>query len=264
MGDRDHITSLERGLTILETVGASFKPLTLTEVSVRIKLSKTTTQRFLNTLCAVGYLKRDDSKRYALTRKILSLGFNFLTISNLTKIARHHIDELSSLLQRTVNLAVLDGFEIVYLYRQEVTRFLKYDLGPGSRLPAYCSSAGKILLAGLDDKELISLIEQNQLLPVTPKTITSKPLLLKEIQQTRKRGYSICDRELSMDLYSMAAPLFNDQGKLVAAVNVTMGSGSDRSSGKSKVVNMLTQTGEELSRLLGYQLPYPQFHSPLP
>lgn len=263
MGERDHITSLERGLGILETVGGSFKPLTLTEVATRAKLSKTTTQRFLNTLCAVGYIERDDSKRYILTRKILSLGFNFLTISNLTKIARHHIDELSSMLQRTVNLAVLDGFEIVYLYRKEVTRFLKYDLGPGSRLPAYCSSAGKILLAGLDDEALESLIHQHQLLPVTPKTITSNSLLLKEIKQTRERGYSICDRELSMDLYSMAVPLFNDQGKLVAAVNVTMGAGNDRNTSKNKVVKMLMQKGEELSRMLGYQLPYPQFRNQL-
>jgi len=258
MRDRNFITSLERGLKILEILGEASRPLSLTEIANHICLTKTTIQRFLHTLSAIGYVARDENKKYSLTSKVLSLGFNFLNSSTLTKLVRPHIDDLSLALEKTINLAVLDGFEVVYLYRKEVSRFLKYDLGPGSKLPAYCTAAGKILLAGLSDGDLRKIVEINELNPVTPKSITSKEKLLKDIEETRKRGYSICDRELSMDLYSMAVPLLNKDGKTIAAINVTMRAGSVNAHFRKGLINRLILKGEEISRLLGFEDIYKQ------
>lgn len=258
MRDRQFISSLERGLKILEILGEASMPLSLTEVAKRTRLTKTTIQRFLHTLFAIGYVTRDENKKYSLTPKVLSLGFNFLNKSALTKLVRPHIDDLSLALEKTINLAVLDGFEVVYLYRKEVRRFLKYDLGPGSRLPAYCTAAGKILLAGLPDDNLLKILEINDLNPITPKTITSKERLWEEIEKTRKRGYSICDRELSMDLYSMAFPLLDKEGKTIAAINITMSAGSANARFRKDLINRLTLKSEEISRLFGFEGIYKQ------
>jgi IclR family pca regulon transcriptional regulator len=258
MRDRKYIISLERGLKILEIFGESARRLTLTEVASACSLNKTAAQRFLYTLCTLGYLTRDENKKYQLSTKILSLGFNFLNSSDLRSVCKPHIDSLSAEIDRTVNLGVLDGFEVIYLYRKEVTRYLKYDLYAGSRLPAYCVSIGKVLLAGLNEKDLKDRIERMTLNPITRKTVTSKPKLWDEIMQTRKRGYSICDRQLSMDLYSMAVPLINERQEAIAAVNVTM---DPRESGmeiKRKIAKKLINTGLSLSRILGYQGPYPK------
>jgi IclR family pca regulon transcriptional regulator len=258
MRDRQFITSLERGLKILEILGEASRPLSLTEIADQTLLTKTTIHRFLHTLYTIGYINRDENKKYSLTSKILSLGFNFLNSSTLTKLVRPYIDGLSLELDNTINLAILDGFEVVYLYRKEVTRFLKYDLGPGSKLPAYCTAAGKILLAGLSDEKFKMILKMNELKPVTPKTITLKKVLLKEIEKTQERGYSICDRELSMDLYSMAVPLLNKEGKTIAAINVTMSAGKKNARFRKDLIKRLAQKGWEISRLLGFEGIYTQ------
>lgn len=258
MRDRKYIISLERGLKILGIFGESARKLTLTELASACSLNKTAAQRFLYTLCALGYLTRDENKKYQLSTKILSLGFSFLNSSDLRSVCKPHIDSLSSEINRTVNLGILDGFEVIYLYRKEVTRYLKYDLFAGSRLPAYCVSIGKILLAGLTDEDLKDRIARMTLNPITRKTVTSKLKLWDEIMQTRKRGYSICDRQLSMDLYSMAVPLINERQEVIAAVNVTMDSRESEMGIKGKIAQKLINTGLLISKILGYHGPYPK------
>jgi IclR family pca regulon transcriptional regulator len=255
------VKSLERGLRILEIFGESSGPLTLTEVANLAKLNKTATQRFLHTLHSLGYLNCNGSKRYSLDVKTLTLGFNFFNSSNLRMLVKPYVDELSSELGKTVNLAVLDNHDILFLYRKEVRRFLNYDLQAGSKLPPYCTASGKILLAGLTDEELKKRIAEMELHQITSKTITSKKNLRKEIMKTRKRGYSICDRELSMDLYSIAVPLINDQRKTIAAINVSSEVKNRDRQTQEKIIVKLTQTGKLISRILGYKGSYPKFLS---
>jgi IclR family pca regulon transcriptional regulator len=259
--DNNCIKSLERGLRILEIFGEASRPLTLTEIANLSNLNKTATQRFLYTLCSLGYLIRKESKRYSLGTKVLCLGFNFLNSSNLRMMAKTYLDELSYELDKIINLAVLDNLDILFLYRKEVRKFLKYDLHAGSKLPAYCTASGKILLAGLSNEELRKLISKMELHQVTPETITSKESLWEEIIKTRKRGYSICDRELSMDLYSIAVPLINAESKIVASINVSMDAKDKESLGIEKIITKLTNSGEQISHILGYQGPYPQLSS---
>ena len=243
MRDNNYIKSLERGLKILELFGEHSRPLTLTEIANLSNLNKTTTQRFLHTLCTLGYVIREENKRYSLGTRIIALGFDFLNSSNLAMIARPYLDELSSELDKTVNMAVLDDINIIFLYRKEVRRFLKYDLHAGSKLPAYCTASGKILLAGLSDEELGTRINRMELHQVTPRTITSKEELRKEIMKTRKRGYSICDRELSMDLYSLAVPLINSGKKTVAAINISVEAKDIKGLGLEAIISKLTKKG---------------------
>jgi len=114
MRDRDHIKSLERGLRILEIFAESSRSLTLTEVATSSNLSKTSTHRFLKTLCSLGYLNREEDRRYLLGTAVISLGFSFLNSSNLRTMVKPYLDELSSELNKTVNLAVLDNLSILF------------------------------------------------------------------------------------------------------------------------------------------------------
>jgi len=257
--DRNFIQSLARGLSILELCAKSSRPLTLTEIANQAQLTKTAAQRFLNTLSVLGYLRREENKRYVLTAKVLSLSCNFLNTSSLATIAKPYLDELSARLGKTVNLAVLEDVHTLFLYHKEVRKFMKYDLGPGSKLPCYAGSLGKALLAGLGDKELKARMNKIEFFPITPKTISSKQELMKEIMITRKRGYSICDQELSMDLYSIGSPLLDKQGQVVAAINVSMEFNFKASPNLKASINLLLEKGEMISNSLGYDGPYPYY-----
>ena len=136
---------------------------------------------------------------------------------------------------------------------------MKYDIGPGSKLPCYAASLGKVLLAGLSDKELNERIDRIDFYPITPKTISSKKKLRQEILATRKRAYGICDQELSLDMYSIAVPLLNNQGEVVAAINVSMEFGFRDSPNLQRTIKLLMKQGKMISSSLGYHGPYPSY-----
>lgn len=257
--DRNTIQSLAHGLNILELCAKAPQPLTLTEIANQAQLTKTTVQRFLNTLCAQGYLRRENNKSYVLAARVLSLAYSFMHTSSLVPMAKPFLDELSAQLDKTVNLAVLEDVNTLILYRKEVRKFMKYDLGPGSKLPCYAGSLGKALLAGLNDKTLKARLHKIEFYPITPKTVASKKTLLNEIIATRKRGYSICDQELSLDMYSIGAPLLDKQGMVVAAINVSMEFSIKDSPKLEAVIESLLEKGKMISNSLGYNGPYPLY-----
>jgi len=173
--------------------------------------------------------------------------------------SRNALDQLSSELGKTVNLAVLEDVHTLCLYRKEVSRFLKYEHGPGTKLPCYAASLGKVLLAGVSDEELNKRMDKIEFYPITPKTISSKKKLREEIIETRKRGYSICDQELSMDMYSIAVPLLDSQGEVVAAINASLEFSFKDSPNLKNVIKRLIETGEMISNSLGYKGVYPSY-----
>ena len=256
---KNSIQSLARGLNILELVAESPLPITLTEITNRAHLTKTTTQRFLSTLCSLGYLRRRENKSYVLSTRVLSLAHLFFNTSSLVRMAKPYLDELSSELGKTVNLAVLEDVHTLFLYRREVRRFLKYDLGPGSKLPCYAGALGKALLAGLSNEELNKRIDKIEFYPITPKTIVSKRKLRENITETKKRGYSISDQELSQDMYSSAVPLLDKQGEVVAAINVSMEFNLKNNPNLKSTINLLLEKGKMISASLGYYGPYPSY-----
>jgi IclR family transcriptional regulator, pca regulon regulatory protein len=259
MRDKHSIQSLARGLSILELVAESSLPVTLTGIANQAHLTKTTSQRFLNTLCSLGYLHRRENKSYVLSTRVLSLASLFLNTSSLVRMAKPYLDELSSELGKTVNLAVLEDVHTLILYRKEIRRFMKYDLGPGSKLPCYAGSLGKALLAGLDHEEINKRLDRMEFYPITPKTISSKRKLRQEITDTKRRGYSICDQELSLDMYSVAVPLVDQQGEVIAAINVSMEFNSKGSPDLGSGIQKLIEKGKMISAVLGYHGPYPYY-----
>jgi IclR family transcriptional regulator, pca regulon regulatory protein len=257
ISQRNSIQSMVRGLNIMELFAQSVQPLTLTEIASQARLTKTTAQRFLNTLCVLGYIKRGDNKKYLLSTKVLSLAYGFLNTSSLVKMAKPYLDELSLELSKTVNLAVLDDVHTLCLYRKEVRRFMKFDIGPGSKLPCYAASLGKVLLSGLSDDELNKRINKIEFSPLTPKTILLKEKLREEVIETRKKGYAISDQELSLDMYSIAVPLFDNQGEMIAAINVSMEYHLKDDPNLETTLHILMERGEMICRNLGYNGPYP-------
>lgn len=253
MRDKNHIQSLERGLRILELVGEAPDPLTLTEIAGRMGLNKTTTQRFLNTLCALGYLDRNEHKRFVWGHRVLHLGYKYLNDTHLVQIAQPFIDTFSAAVAGTINLAVLEQDAVLFIYRKEVRRFLKYDLHPGSRLPAHCTASGKALLAALPDAELRQALDRMPLERATARTITAKADLWDDLMATRERGYSICDRELSMDLVSMGVALYDNRGEVLAAMNVSLDAAAVEKKHLHEVAARLLQTGASISKALGYR-----------
>lgn len=216
------ISSLVRGMAVLEALAASSTPLTLSQIARLIDTNKTTATRFCYTLSKLGYITRDAQLRYHLTPHVLSLGYASIRSSGWIKIARYYIEELSKEIAETVNLAILDGNEILYLVRVKTEQILPYDLMIGSKLPAHSTSMGKILLAfGLEEK-MHDLLANLDLKPFTHRTIVRKDGLMEEIEKIRKRGYAISDEEFSIGLRSVAAPLFCGSGYAVAAANIAV------------------------------------------
>ncbi|MBR9982615.1 MAG: helix-turn-helix domain-containing protein [Desulfatitalea sp.] len=261
MRDKNHIQSLERGLRLLEMVGEASPPPSLTEIARQMDLNKTTTQRFLQTLCTLGYLNRTENKRFVWGHRVLRLGYKYLDNANLVQVAQSFIDAFSAEVTGTINLAVLEQSEVVFIYRKEVRRFLNFDLHAGSRLPAHCTASGKALLSDLEDPKLREILAQMELERVTSRTLTSKQALWDDLMQTRQRGYSICDRELSMDLISMGVLLYEHSGKALAAMNLSLNA-KDCDDGHLKLsAAQLMQTGKAISRALGYRGNYPRQRS---
>ena len=261
MRENGHIQSVERGLKILEALGSSPTPLTLTEVAKRTALTSTTAQRFIHTLFSLGYLNRDENKRYSLGTKVLSLGFRFLNTSSLVSMARPYLDELSSDLEMTVNLTVLDDCDVLVLYRNEVRKFLKLDVHAGSKLFAFGSALGRVLLAALSDGEMAQRLNKMNIRQLTEKTIVSKEENIGEIMKARTNGYVVSDRELTMDLCSIAVPVNNKDNETVAAINVSID--------VMRLINpevmetarrKLFDKGRMISGNLGYDGPYPKIY----
>jgi len=254
---RHFIQSLARGFRILECFSTERPRLGLQELTDLTGMNKTTVQRLTDTLMTLGYLGRNRNKDFYMEPKVLSLGFAYLNGSELRHLAETHLGEFSRRLGQTVNLAVLDGTDVVFIYRHEIQRFFSFGIREGSRLPAYCTSSGKVLLAALAEGELAERIRSMEFKPLTSRTITDPAALLAELARTRERGYALCDREASLALYSMAAPLINLRAEVVAAINISLSAEETGGQDVSGLINDLLAEGRRLSALLGYQGSYP-------
>ena len=217
--------SLERGLAILASFRSAQPLLGVSDLSRRVGLSRSTTHRYVATLAALGYLQQDvDTKKYRLGPRVLDLGFSAINSMELRHVAAPHLKALSEKTGRTVNLAVLDGTEIVYIERCRApdAREIDLNLHVGSRLPAYCTSMGKVLLAFLPAAELGALLNTLTFSRRGPNTITSKRALLKELEQVRAQGLAMNNEELAYGLRSIAAPVRAQTGEVVAAINLAV------------------------------------------
>lgn len=217
--DRDYVNSLARGLTVIRAFNRTRPTMTLSEVAKRTGINRAAARRFLLTLVREGYAETD-GKYFRLRPKILELGFSALSSMTFAEIAQPIMDELADTLDEMCLAAVLDGDWVVYVNRTSTQRVVSVNLDVGSRLPAFCMSTGRVLLAALPDEELDRWLAQLRPTKYTDHTIVSKRKLREAIVHARTDGYSIMDEEYEVGFRSLSVPITDRAGDTVAALNV--------------------------------------------
>lgn len=250
--------SLERGLAILGCFTPEKPVLGIADIADELGMSRSTTHRYVITLVALGYLEQGASRKYRLGLRVTDLGMSALNSTGLREHSRPYLEELRQRTSYTVNLAVLDGPEILYVDRARSFRRgqSKIDLGLslGSRLPAYCTSMGKLLLAYLPEHEQRNLLGEMKLAKRGPNTITSKKGLRSELEHVREESFAVNDEELASGLHSISAPVRSESREVIAAVN--MAAHSSMISLEELVEHLgphLVSTADRISARLGYR-----------
>jgi IclR family pca regulon transcriptional regulator len=216
----DFIQSLERGLAVLNSFSGERRTQTLSEVAELTGLTRATARRVLLTFAELGYVHQN-SRSFSLTPKVLDLGYSYLSSLQIVELAQFPMERLVEVVRESSSMSVLDGSEIVYVARVPTKRIMTISLALGSRLPAYPTSMGRVLLAGLSDQEIDEYLEKTQLEQLTPHTITDPVELRKVIEVVRTDGYAVVDQELEEGVRSIAAPITNGRGKVLAAMNIS-------------------------------------------
>lgn len=218
--DSDFMTSLARGLEVMQSFSDSHRQMTVSQISVRTGISRAAVRRCLYTLARLGFAASYDKKHFFLSPKVLALSRAYFSSTPLTNIAQPVLERLSAQLSESCSVATLQDFEVYYIARAAVSRIMAIDLHVGSRLPAYCTSMGRILLAHLPAEQLAEYLSQAKLLPRTERTVDSAAKLKAILDLTRRSGYALVDQELEVGLRSLAVPIRNAGGMVVAALNV--------------------------------------------
>jgi len=217
-GDPDFVLSLARGLQVIEAFHEARRGLSVSAAAARTGLSRAATRRLLLTLESLGYAAHQGPV-YHLTPRILRLGFSFVTSNSIATLAVPILEQLSAHIHESCSVSVLDGDEIVYIARSAPKRVMTIDLGPGSRLPAYCTSMGRVLLAALPKAELEACLARVALKALTPKTLRDRRRLGAAIRRVHAQGYALVDQELELGLRSIAVPVVTQTGRVAAAMN---------------------------------------------
>jgi IclR family pca regulon transcriptional regulator len=252
-------SSLVRGLAILRAFSPDRPVLGISELASLLSMRTATVHRYVRTLEYLGYLSQDEAtRRYRLAARVVDLGFATLNSMSLREVAAPSLKALSEKFAQTVNLAVLDDLEVIYVDRVVAPMALNLQLHVGSRLPAYCTSLGKALLAFLPSDELARRVDRVDFVRRGPNAVRSKRALMRQLREVRERGFAVNNEELDYGLRSIAAPVRNESGVVVAALNLAVH--ASRFTLPHLVSNhapAVVQTGQEISRKLGYQAPGP-------
>jgi IclR family transcriptional regulator, pca regulon regulatory protein len=218
--DAAFVQSLERGLTVIKALDRP-QPQGLSDVARTTGLTRASARRFLLTLERLGYIRQRDG-RFALTPRVLELGYAYLSSLTLPEVAHPHLERLADQVHESSSVSVLDGDDVVYVARVPTRRIMSVSISVGTRFPAYATSMGRVLLAGLDDGDVEAMLDRVELRPLTPATITSAPALLAEVGRVRSQGYAVVDEELETGLRSIAVPIHDRAGAVQAAMNLSV------------------------------------------
>lgn len=224
-GDPNFMTSLARGLAVINAFQERKRHLTIAQISHRTEIPRAAVRRCLYTLMKLGYATTD-GRTYSLLPKVLTLGHAYLSSTPLAVSAQPYLDRISEQLHEACNLATLEGEQVLYIARSAIPqRLISVDLSVGSRLPAYCTSMGRILLAALDDDSLHDYLNHADLQAKTSRTLHTPEALWECLQQVRQQGWCLVDQELEQGLRSLAVPVYDSSGHVLAAMNVSTHAG---------------------------------------
>jgi IclR family pca regulon transcriptional regulator len=215
----EFVTALERGLNVLGAFGRQPSRMTLSQVAEVTNLSRGTARRFLLTLQTLSFVN-SDGKLFWLTPKVLQFSSAYLSTFGITEAGRSIIRNLSEVIGESSSMAVLDGYDVVYVARVETQRIFSSGLEVGSRLPAYCTSLGRVLLAGMSDVELDRYLTGRAIEPQSPRSIVELSALRQKVIEARRQQYAIIDGEVEIGIRSIAVPIHDRTGRTIAALNI--------------------------------------------
>ncbi len=249
----EFIQSFANGLRLICAYNSEHARMTLSEVAARCDMTRAMARRLLWTLEKLGYVE-NSGRLFYLKPKILELGYAYLSSQRLLTVAQPLLERLALRVQESCSMSVLDGPDIMYVLRIPTKRIMKVNLGVGTRLPAWPTSMGRILLGSLTEPELDIYLEQTTPQALTAHTVTDKAQLKQIIQSCSSQGWAIVNQELELGLCSVAVPLRNPQGKIIAAINIgTPSTETAIENFKSQYLSELQQTATEIMSLMSYQ-----------
>lgn len=248
--DPSFMTSLARGLAVIRAFSDQRRSLTIAQISHRTGIPRAAVRRCLFTLKQLGYVDAD-SNNFSLKPKILTLGYSYLSSTPLAVSAQPCLNSISRTLNESCSLAVLNENEVLYVARSATSRIMSVALNTGSRLPAYCTSLGRVLLAHLPQEELDTYFSKVELKALTDKTVVSEARTREILEDVRQQGYALVDEELEIGLRSIAVPVRGASGNVIAALNI--GAQATRVGSKKmkeEFLPVLLRGAQELSVLL--------------
>ncbi len=248
--NRDIVGGLENGLAVIEAFSEGRPRMSITEIAQVTGLTRAAARRYLLTLVHLGHAEHD-GKFFSLTPKVLRLGYAYLSSMTLPARVQPFLERISETLSESSSAAVLDDLDVVYVARSATRRIMSIGLGVGSRLPAYCTSLGRVLLAHQEPEWLDRYFARVELRPLTPRTLTDEEEIRDILFKIRELGYCLVDEELELGLRSLAVPVVNAQGRLACAINV--GVQANRVSLRDmleRVQPVLATASDELRRVL--------------
>jgi IclR family transcriptional regulator, pca regulon regulatory protein len=219
MNDPNFMTSLARGLAVLRAFSDQRRSLTIAQISHKTGIPRAAVRRCLYTLKELGYADADGNN-FSLKSKVLTLGYSYLSSTPLTVSTAPYLNAISRTLNESCSLAVLEDDEILYVARSATSRIMSVSLNTGSRLPAYCTSLGRVMLAHLPPEELDAYLGRVKLKAFTERTVVSAARLREILDGVRGDGYALLEEELEMGLRSLAVPVRGASGNVLAALNV--------------------------------------------
>jgi IclR family pca regulon transcriptional regulator len=222
--DRDFVGAFEKGIAVIEAFNADNSALTPTDVASKTGLTRAGARRYLLTLTKLRYAEFD-GKFFRLTPRIMRLGHAYLAATPLPRLARPILETITEKTRESASLTVLDGSDTVFIARSNPARIASVSIGVGTRLPAYCTASGRVLMMQRSDAEILRYLQGVQPSAYTPKTLVDLTILHQAFRDTRAVGYSVNDEEFEVGLRSIAVPVTNSRNEIVAALAVSVPSG---------------------------------------
>jgi len=216
----DFVQSLDRGLAVIRCFSSERPSLTLSEVAERTGLTRAAARRFLLTLQELGYVG-STGRQFSLRPRVLALGYAYLSSFSVAQIAQPHLEDLAEELHESCSVSVLDGDDIVYVARASANRIMTIALTVGTRLPPYPTSMGRVLLAWLPPAEIYAILGRTSLRKLTEQTVVDPDELKRILATVRAQGWATVDQELEAGVRSVAVPIRDSSGKVVAAINAS-------------------------------------------
>ena len=246
------VKSAERTLKVIDLLAGARDGLSFTEIQTVTGWPRSSTYNLLRTLTSTGHLEFDEADHlYRIGLRLWEAGQAYVRTHDLGRTARRYLESASKSLDETVQLAVRDGQDVVYIAKVEAHHALQLVSDIGSRLPAHATGLGKALLAWCDPEEVELLYDGVDLAALTAQTITDKRMLMRELRATRERGYAIDLGEITDGIYCIATPVFGHDGSIVAAMSTSVPEPRVDDSKRARMVTVLTEQAQQLSAAFG-------------